>query len=393
MHDTQSSRPAGASHARPSAADGIALQASVREAQHADFLGICAVLQRNGLQGFRSGTWEALWVKNPALGDLHRNVPIGWVLESDNEIVGFFGNFALRYFLGDVPLRAAAATSWAVDKSFRGQGLELLYQYLGQPSVDMLIDTTASDVVERLMRSMGMPRIPQGNVDKSLFLPLNNFRFLNAFFRRRGLSHGLSKALSCVGFPIVCAEEWLRRRGPGPAAPPEWAEIVSLDKLGDDFDVLWRAKRAEATRLLGDRSAEALRWHLTIHGDYQAMEIFGARREGNLLGYLILAFSSQEDVGLRRARIMDIFVGADDQEITDGLLRLAFTRARIKKCDIFEMIGFPKNIRRIFEAWNPYTRQLPSWPYLCRFMSSQFARALEEEDSWYFSPYDGDSFI
>ena len=54
------------------------------------------------------------------------------------------------------------------------------------------------------------------------------------------------------------------------------------------------------------------------------------------------------------------------------------------------MIGFPDFIRKRFKT-HPFSRLLPSWPFLFRAENKILKEKLQYEDFWYASPFDGDA--
>src|SRR6516162_6163464 len=57
-----------------------------REAQFDDFEAVAELKTRMGLAPDTVGNWRRLWPNNPALKECSGALPMGWVLESENQI-------------------------------------------------------------------------------------------------------------------------------------------------------------------------------------------------------------------------------------------------------------------------------------------------------------------
>src|ERR1700682_200227 len=64
---------------------------SIRPAQFSDFEEVARLGQRLGQGSDSPENWERLWLQNPAVQSGRAVSRIGWVLESDGAVVGFFG--------------------------------------------------------------------------------------------------------------------------------------------------------------------------------------------------------------------------------------------------------------------------------------------------------------
>jgi hypothetical protein len=104
-----------------------------RELQFSDFEGIAELRKVSGLFPDSLDSWDRLWRKNPALRLAKSRLPMGWVLEGDNKIVGYLGNIPLLYHFGDKPLLAVAASSFAVEPAYQTFSKDLAVSFYGQP--------------------------------------------------------------------------------------------------------------------------------------------------------------------------------------------------------------------------------------------------------------------
>jgi hypothetical protein len=146
-------------------------RARVREATFSDCERVVALQRRLGL-GVKTDPetahrkWEGLWKTNPALTMSRAMPPLGWLLEADDELVGFFGSIPIRYQYGDRTLLAGLGTGWAVEKPFRTQTNDLAEAYFRQREVDLLLGTSGIPASGRIYLRFSSSGMPQPNYDR-----------------------------------------------------------------------------------------------------------------------------------------------------------------------------------------------------------------------------------
>lgn len=334
-------------------------------------------------------TWERLWLNNPAWAP---GAAIGWVLESGNTPVGFLGNIPMRYRMKDRMLVAAIGSSWAVEKPFRLHVHDLMQRYFDQPQVDMLLATTANKPAARIFDRYGGFPMPQSEYAEVLFWVLNSAEFLRAALRRKRTHGTLAETAAIVAAPAMAAVIGLRRLQAGRRARGGEPETIALAHVGDDFDELWQRKGGEG-RLYASREAADLRWHFGHHAEAGTLTMLCCRRRGQLDGYLALVREEVKSIGLIRAKILDLFVAKDDPILVEALLSAAAAVARDGNCHVLEAVGFPATIRAQLRRYNPWVRRFSNFSFHYMAQSPELRAALQVEEVWYPSPYDGDSSL
>ncbi len=156
---------------------------------------------------------------------------------------------------------------------------------------------------------------------------------------------------------------------------------------------MWARKTRERARLLGVRTAEALRWHFRQSPGARWAKAVCCRRAGRLAGYAIIMRLDSPELGLARIRIADLLAENDDGTVIDDLLWASYQQARREGVSVLELVGYPGGIRARFVRRKPYSRQLESWPYFYRAFATELQAGLRSEQAWYACPYDGDDTI
>ena len=67
----------------------------IREMQFSDYEQISKIAMQNNLNIYNYHDWKNLWLMNPFYKKNNINWIKGWVIEIENKIVGFLGNFLL----------------------------------------------------------------------------------------------------------------------------------------------------------------------------------------------------------------------------------------------------------------------------------------------------------
>ena len=335
--------------------------------------------------------WRRLWIDNPAIMSSEKELSLGWALEKDGRMVGFFCNLPLLYYYGERKLIAADASQWGLEKHHRAKILQLADAYFNQNGADILMATTANVAAGRIFERYGAARIPQPDYDRALYWVTNSKGFLRTGLRKKGLNMPTAKILARGGAPLL--DTWISIAKRSPSSGGGCIDLIDVEDIDTEFDDLWLRKRGESNKLLAARSAECIRWQLGAPHISDRTKILVNRQGGRLRGYAALINDEVPDIGLKRLKIVDLFVEKDDQIIVDSLLFEAFRLAREGRQDILELMGLPRNLRHMAQRHRPFVRQLPTWPLFYDAVEKDLVEPLKHQDAWYISSYDGDTIL
>jgi hypothetical protein len=363
----------------------------LREVEFADCAAVSALKSIHKLSADSPANWQRLWKDNPALED-SGGMPMGWVLEGREGIVGYIGNIPLRCFYRGTALKAATTHALVVQPGYRMFAGQLVGAYFRQEQVDLLVSTSTNESAGAIYRAFKGRPLPQQDYGTVLYWVLDSRGFLEGVRRKLDLDGALATMGTSVGAWVLRAEQALRRRGPVKSAQKHKIREVLPAAIGDEFDAFWRRKLTATTRLITDRSAAALRWHFDIPGDRRKPMVLRCDRDGKMAGYVVVLTNAVEG-GLRIASIADMVAEDEDSLVHREMLRAAIEYARRTKHHVVELLGFPRAIRSTCLEWHPYARTFPSSPYLFKANHPGIQRSLESEDAWYATPYDGDATL
>ncbi len=336
--------------------------------------------------------WRRFWIDNPALA-VDGPVPSkGWLLEDSGEIVGFFGNIPLLYDYGGRPVIVAGASKWGVRKKYRTETSRLADAYFNQENADLLLVTTGIKPTGRIFERYGGLPVPQSDYDQVLYWILNARDFLRAGLMKKGFRPELAAAAALSGAPFASVAMTLG--GHRPHGHSEDIGTLQIADIGDEFDGLWQKKRNEADRLLACRSAESLRWHFGTERMAVQTRVLVSRDADGLAGYAAIMREDAPEIGLKRLKVIDLFVAGDNEVVIDNLLTAAFEIGRADGCHVLELVGMPATVRdHIVSRHRPHSRKMVTWPVFYKSLHKDLDAPLQDEKSWYVTAYDGDTAI
>jgi hypothetical protein len=246
--------------------------------------------------------------------------------------------------------------------------------------------------VGRIARAFKSVPLPQADYDSALFWVLRPYRFSGTVMKRLGVTPLLGSVGKMLGAAGIATDKTLRRRSPRGSG---WLAVseIPLSDIGEEFQALWTDKLEEGVRLLAERSPASLRWHFDIPGHRGNVRVLCCRDNGVLLGYAVVRSDPESSNGLRRSLLADMLVRRDDPSVIRSLLIAAYDCAKQANSDVFEVLGFPPNIRELCYEWKPYVRKYPACPFFYKAADRSLHHALCDGSAWYASPFDGDTTL
>ena len=316
---------------------------------------------------------------------------MGWVLESNGQIVGYLGSVSTMHRFRERTLQVATSTGFAVDPAYRGYTLKLVAAFFKQADKDILLNTTAIEVAGKIFQRFKASPMPQRDYDQILYWVLEPRAFISAAFKYNNQHPAVAWAGSyLLALPL---KGLIALKAPQKVSSQKGRltelRLIDASDIGQEFDELWARKAERETRLISYRTAEVLRWHFAK----VRAKVLSCYREDTLVGYAIVTREDVGQFGLARSKIADLFVEGDDPELMDQLLQGIYDYAKSDGSHVLEVFGFPTNIRETFHRANPHSRQLQSWPYFYFAVDNSFHKDLLEEEAWFACPFDGDTSL
>ncbi len=373
----------------PVHASEAAAPVRLREALFSDFRDVEVLQRRCGLAPDSRQNWERFWRRNPALGGMQFEPPMGWVLEAEGKAVGYLGNISLLYRYGDRTLTAVAGRGFAVEPAYRAASFCLVAAFYRQRPVDLYLTTTASEVTGKIARAFKSNPLSQADFG-TLFWVLRPYPFAQAVMTDLKIRPALKRMGGMLASVAIRADKILRRRRPRQCAKSLAVSEIRVSEIGDDFQALWIEKLRERPLLVfADRSPATLRWHFESP-DAAAVHVLCCYKHGELLGYAVTRNEQNRENGLRVSIIADMLVKQDDPVIVRSLWAAAYDHAKRDGSHILRVTGFPYGIRRFCSQWRPYLTTDPVCPFYYKAAEPMLHKTLSEGMAWYATALDGD---
>ena len=366
---------------------------TIRPAVFEDAVAVKNLHRRVGFRDEVRDTWPWLWTNNPVWAKTDPKPCIAWVLEAEGQTVGYLANIPLLCHYKGTTLVAAASGGFAVDQAYRGYGLLLAAAFFEQENVDIFLNTSASVVSASIYQRFKAIPIPQRDYDKISFWVLRPQPFMASVLRKAKLNSPLTWLASNLSAILLRLDIAVRRKRPRRKASQlekqSDVSLIDVSEIGPEFDALWSRKIKEENRLLSYRTAETLQWHFAG----RPAKVVCCRRDSDLVGYAVMIRDDMESFGLVRSKIVDLIAENNDSQVVDQLLESAYNHARRDGSHVLEVMGFPHGIRDTILRNRPYIRTAPNWPYYYQARDIVIQAELQEENSWYACPFDGDASL
>jgi len=371
----------------------VVAPAKLREAQFSDFESVRELKRHWGLTSDSLDNWEHLWRRNPALGQMQFDRPIGWVLDVEGRAVGYLGNISTLYRYGDRALTAVTGSGFVVKPEYRAVSLSLIAAFYRQRSVDLYLTTTAIEAVGKIARAFKAYPLPQKDYETVLFWVLQPYPFAQAVMKKLEIRAALSRMTGTFASIAVGTDKILHKRWPRLYSTNFTVNEIGVSEIGDSFQDLWMTKLNEGQQLLADRSPDSLRWHFDIPGHKGTTRVLCCYGNGELQGYAVVRTDTDHATGLRRSVIADMLAKQNTPEILTALWVAAYDHSKCVGSHILEVLGFPDSVRQVCSQWNPYSRKYPACPFYYKAADPVLHKALSDVAVWYASPFDGDTTL
>lgn len=382
-------RSAGKANARPASRPAPRL----REASYDDFAQIALLQAEHGLGGWTAEEWRHLWAANPVYVELRGEWPIGWVLETGGDIVGYLGNIPTVYRLGDRRLIAGCAHSWVVASAYRSHSILLLDQYLRQKHADLCIANTVKRESCGSLTAFGVSRVPRGSWDESCVWITEYTSFVASWLSRKKypMPRILSRPVSAALFlRDVVIKHRIRMKSMGYRN----LEIKPCDNFDERFDCFWETLRAEnPNKLLAVRTRPILEWHFSQALRENRLWIATAVDGSRLCAYAIFLVQRPAADAVRRVKLVDFQAISGKAELFYPILTWALDRCRLDGLHLLESIGLCVPGMKDVGGLAPYHIKQDAWTYWYKACDRTLAGALSDPDVWAPSLFDGDASV
>ena len=332
-----------------------------------------------------------MWINNPAYIQVRTVLPIGWVLENeDNRIVGYLGNIPLFYELNAQRILASVAHAWVVDEQYRPYSLMLLDEYFSQEVVDLFLNATVGPEASNSFAVFQSQPVPQGEWDRTAFWVTNYQGFLTSWLTMRTIPFAKPLGFALAIAPVV-KQAFAQRM---PSASSKRVDLHRCRDIDSRFDTFWNALRKNRPNvLLGVRSREVLEWHFKYALRNDEAWIVTAEEGSSISAYGIFLRYDNPNFALTRMRFVDYQALDGNTSFLLPMLSWALEKCRNESIHMLETIGLRTDKSDMITRNAPYKRTFPFWLYYYKARDRSLDRMLSDLKVWDPSLFDGDASL
>jgi len=351
----------------------------VRPASIEDADKVYAFQLSHRLTALRPAAWRQFWLSCPFRTQFE-NIPLGWLLENGQQVVGVLGNVHMLYELDARHLKAAITSGWLVDPEHRNGSLQLLNAYFQQKGIDLWLSDTANATTSKILTVLKVERIPAPEYDAPLLWPIHTRAFASAGLRQRGVP-----APGLLGLPVGAALKavgWFKYRNE--RYPSQVHKVKFFDER---FDSLWDRIRAASVRLRAVRTSSILQWRFQLElADGSAVIL--VHGDDELQGYAVLLRNFREHLRLTVSDVADLQAVNDNPIVLKDLLLASMHVARERGADALKFAGGQGTKRTVALSLRPYSYRTDDWQLFYRAAGSDLSAALRSRELWDISAFE-----
>jgi hypothetical protein len=269
----------------------------------------------------RFASW---WRENPVNDE---NIPFGWIIEEDAEILGFIGNIPFSFQVSGKKDTAIAGTSWCTKPSARGfNSLKLVQTFTQQENGALLINNTPNEAAQKIFPKYGYHCV-QLPPDGMEYIYVRNYDwFLSLLNRQYITSQPLRDIIMGMKYPLKHLSPVIQRfknwRLPEPKDPE--LKFSFCRTCGDAFTDLWESHR-NPDQVTLYRDADTLNWLYFSKIVSNKRHVIACHLEetGELQGYAVFDKLCADEKGGYLLQLKDVFF--PDMETQFLLLMLGYS--------------------------------------------------------------------
>jgi hypothetical protein len=360
---------------------------AIREATFEDYPQIAALSSRylpSTPNTFEE--WQHLWSNNPVYDALKGKWPIGWVLESENQVLGYIGNIPFQFELHNRKILAAVGCAYVVDQRCRAYAMLVADHFFNQKGAELVLSTSTNPESYEVFRMLEAVRVPVGAWDRTGMWITDYPGFAAGWMKRKGwpwawpLNHLLGSAM----FFREKVDRSL-------AEHPQPMEVTSCSGFDEGFDVFWQELKSQnPDKLLALRDRESLTWHFKRALLGNKLWIATVTKDSRLISYGVLIRKERQSTGTARMLFVDFQAIEDPVTSFASVLTWALRRCRQEGIQTLENIGLHLGTQDIGH-FAPYIRQRPAWSYLYKSHNPSLTKTLADPEVWAPSSFDSDT--
>lgn len=258
--------------------------------------------------------FEMWWNQNPIFSSKDIR---GWIIQKDNNIVGFFGLIPLHFQLEKKTIKTFAGTTWVVNQDFRNMSINVLLKLMQTAKNSILFMTTANKKAEKIYKALGYePIIEQEQLAYS-FVITNSFNYLKLRWGWNILGHGFMYIMHTI-YKLINHQNLIGNN----------QNVRLLDYADKSFDDLWDRTK-HYSKYTNIRTKEIINWYC-FNSKYFKKVLIGYYHNDILYGYAILMPKISK---LKELELVDIWCDHNIEDCFEELIYFSILYANEEKFD------------------------------------------------------------
>jgi hypothetical protein len=362
----------------------------VREVKFEDLDQVDSFLIKNQEDSIDIQTLKKIFLKNPHT-EKFKEIPLGWLIEVDNDIVGFVGNIPKLYKKKDKYFFVSIFTTWVVNKNYRFSSMLLLTKYLKQSNIDLFINTTANVEAYKAWKAIGAEEIPLKSVGEVEFHIINTENFLKSFFNKKKIRLNIVfiKLFSII-FKIIFYFKINFHK-----IYQNKYEYIITHKIDDELNNFIKTNNVN-NKYFGELiSKETLSWNIdcrTKNNKYWITKIYDQKK---LAGFSICFGNINKVNGHKKCFLGFVLLNENnDESYFSSLIKLCISESKNNNYDSIEFKNFNKKYKNYLKKFFFFKREYKNKPYLYK-LGKNYKDSIDftDESNWNVSLLDGDILV
>jgi hypothetical protein len=305
--------------------------------------------------------FDMWWKANPFMDS---SIPPGWILEKDrSRIFGFIGNIPVKYQINGKIGNAVASSSWYVRPEVQGiWSIKLFYAFLKQANVDMFLNTTPVENVEKIIEKLGFSplKLPFNQTEYWYLIDYDKIfnLFTNRFLKSRKILYPFIKITS---FKLKVFSQIKRRykNNLGDKSATSNYECSLCTHCDDSFTELWEKNRKEnATTLY--RDARTLNWLYFADAVKEKRFVIKCTQkpDDRVVGYMVFDRDYHHDVEVKILKLKDAYIPRINEQIISSFIAFSLNLAKELNASALRLWAADQTMEKILKKKMKTKRKL-----------------------------------
>lgn len=363
---------------------------SVRKSTNLDIFPIFELLKKYGM-GSKNiissneviSIWNRYSINNPFYNHFLEEVLFGWVLEHNDNIVGFFGTIPRIYHLNKEMIPVSIASQWVIEKEYRKYSYLLKDKYFLDNPIATKLVTSASKATGKIFKNYQGFKVPCNNLQNVYVIPLNLTRSIEFLFSKFPLLKWILTRISKI-IPWYLQFKTI---------PHKYTlSEFNINHNSHQVEQFWNLYLTKNSKFIANRNFETMNWYYNSGKLYQniiSLVLYDSFNEITGFASVINAPVMGND-NVKRYILIDILV--HNPKLKRDILKGVLKYLHEHNVDILE-IQLPGMVTRIDIPAISVIRKLANFPAYFQTSCKNLETHLQKSSNWQLSCFDGDSTL